>query len=218
MTPYYEHSGVTIYHGDCRDVMDEWEGLRAKPFDLLLTDPPYGIGACNRSDGGVGSIASGSKFYGRETWDLVGADSATVVAYVRLARQAIVWGGNYFQLPPSSCWLVWNKQQRHFTFADAELAWTNFDKAVRVFDYSRGELASEGKQHPTQKPEALMCWCIRQAGDPRTILDPFMGSGSTLMAAKRNRISAVGIEQEERYCEIAANRLAQEVLPLEMAG
>jgi site-specific DNA-methyltransferase (adenine-specific) len=210
--PYYEHGGITIYHGDCREVMPSLSA-----FDLLLTDPPYGIGVCNRSDGGVGSIVSGSKFYGRAGWDHRPVETELLILATNVARVSIVWGGNYFSLGPSPCWLVWDKQQRDFTFADAELAWTNLEKAVRVFGYSRGALVAEGKDHPTQKPEPLMAWCIGLAGDAvANVLDPFMGSGTTLVAAKRLGRKAIGIEIEERYCEIAAKRLAQDVLPMEV--
>lgn len=208
MKPYYEHGGIVIYHGDCREVLPTLE-----PVDLVLTDPPYGIGACNRSDGGVGSISSGSKFYGRMKWDLERPDDWTMKAVVAAGANAIVWGGNYFNLGASSCWLVWDKQQRNFTFADGELAWTNLEKAVRIFGYSRGALVQEGKVHPTQKPLPLMKWCIGQAGiESGVILDPFMGSGTTLRAAKDLGLSAIGIEAHEEYCERAVNRLRQEVL------
>lgn len=217
MTPYYEQSGVTIYHGDCRKVMGEWAGCRIgqATFDLLLTDPPYGISACDRSDGGVGSIVSGSKVYGRQSWDHETEDQAVAVSR-SLCRWQIIFGGNYYDLPPASCWLVWDKGQRDFSFADAELAWTNLKKAVRVISYSRGALVAEGKDHPAQKPEPVILWALMQAPpDVKTVFDPFMGSGTTLIAAKRLNKRAVGIEQSERYCEIAARRLQQDALPLE---
>lgn len=215
MKSYYEEAGIVIYHGDCRDVLAFDSAMRtgSATYDLLLTDPPYGIAACNRSDGGVGSIVSGSKFYGRQAWDHDTADDAVAIARA-LCRLQIIFGGNYYDLPPASCWLIWDKLQRDFSFADAEIAWTNLKKAVRVFGYGRGALVAEGKVHPTQKPEALMAWCISQAGTPQTILDPFMGSGTTLVAAKRLGRKAIGIELEEKYCEIAAKRLAQGALDL----
>lgn len=216
MKPYYEQDGIVIYHGDCRDVLASDSALRtgSATYDLLLTDPPYGIGAGNRSDGGVGSIASGSKFYGRQTWDFGTSDEGIAVAR-SLCRWQIIFGGNYYDLPRSSCWLVWDKMQRDFSFADAELAWTNLKKAVRIVSSSRRALVAEGKVHPTQKPEAVIRWALMQAPpDVRTVLDPFMGSGTTLVAAKRLGRSAVGIEIDERYCEIAAKRLWQGTLDL----
>lgn len=208
--PYYEADGITIYHADCRVVLP-----LLGDFDLLLTDPPYGIGVCNRSDGGVGSIASGSKFYGREEWDHEPPPAWLFGLMLEKARNAIVWGGNFFNLPPQRCWLVWDKGQRDFTFADAELAWTNLPKAVRALTVPRSELVAEGKRHPTQKPLRLVKWAIQQAPDDcATILDPFMGAGTTLVAARDLGKRAVGIEREERYCAAAVDRLRQCVLPL----
>jgi site-specific DNA-methyltransferase (adenine-specific) len=126
----------------------------------------------------------------------------------------VIWGGNYFILPPSMGWLVWDKGQREFSLADAELAWTSEQRATRVFNYSRGKAVQDGKQHPTQKPEALMAWVLGMFSDSQTILDPFLGSGTTLVAAKRLGRRCVGIEREERYCEIAAQRLSQGALDL----
>lgn len=98
------------------------------------------------------------------------------------------------------------------TTTDGELAWTNLDGALRIFTLNRVELQSDGAVHPMQKPVKLIRWCILQAPDPKTIFDPFLGSGTTLVAAKEMGLTAVGIEREEFYCEIAANRLAQEIL------
>jgi DNA modification methylase len=134
----------------------------------------------------------------------------------------IIFGGNFFELPPSSCWLVWDKDNTG-DFADCELAWTNLNKAVRRLMFRwNGMLQEPGipkevREHPTQKPEPVMTWALGHAPNVRTVLDPFMGSGTTLAAAKRQGMSATGIEIEERYCEIAAKRLSQEVLPWEPA-
>ena len=126
---------------------------------------------------------------------------------------SIIWGGNYFELPVSQGWLVWDKGQRDFTLADAELAWTSRDKATRVFSFSRAAALAEGlRVHPTQKPLALMKWCIGLVPEAKTVLDPFMGSGTTLVAAKLLGLRAVGIEINEQYCEAAVQRLRQGVL------
>lgn len=209
MKPYYEDAkaGIVIYHGDCREVLPELE-----PVDLVLTDPPYGISVGDRSDGGIASRKGGSRDWGRTTWDRERPEDSTMQAVVAAGLNAIVWGGNYFNLGASPCWLIWDKKQRDFTFSDGELAWTNLQKAVRIFSYSRRAVTIEGRVHPTQKPLPLMKWCIRQAGIEGAILDPFMGSGTTLRAAKDLGRKAIGIEIEERYCEIAVNRLRQEVL------
>lgn len=130
-----------------------------------------------------------------------------------------MWGANYLtaHLPPSMGWLVWDKGQR-ICGSDAELAFTSFDRALRVITLNRVAIAQDGAEHPTQKPERLMGWCI-QAADKEatvgTVLDPFAGSGTTLRAAKDLGRKAIGIEIEERYCEIAARRMAQSVLVLE---
>jgi len=128
-----------------------------------------------------------------------------------MGRDAVVWGGNYFSLPTTRGWLVWNKPERGFSLSEAELAWTTRDNVIRVFDCNRSDT---GRQHPTQKPLSLMLWCINLFSNVLTVLDPFMGSGTTLVAAKQLNRRAIGIEIEERYCEIAAKRLMQEVLPL----
>ncbi len=213
MKPYYEEDGVTIYHGDCREV------LPLVQADVLVTDPPYGIGASWTSREMIGTRGS-SRLWGKgETWDDAPVSDDLLALATSMTRQAIVWGGNYYRLPPSRCWLVWDKVQE-FTGADAELAWTNLDAAVRVFRMSRIDayqnMATETKAHPTQKPLGLMKWCLGLVTDG-SVLDPFMGSGSTLRAAKDLGRKAIGIEIEERYCEIAVNRLRQRVLPLEHA-
>lgn len=213
MKPYYEHAGITIYHGDCRDVMVQWEGQHAvRSFDLLLTDPPYGINA----DRDRNTPEHGWIDYGSSGWDKERASDETLTRARYICREAVIWGGNYFNLPLTSGWLVWDKGQRDFSLADGELAWTSRKLAMRIFSYSRAEALRDGKQHPTQKPLALMAWCLAQFDKSKSIFDPFLGTGTALVEAKRIGLSGVGIEAEERYCEIAAQRLSQEVLPLEM--
>jgi DNA modification methylase len=215
MTPYYEHAGITIYHGDCRDVMlDLAPHYAEKIFDLLLTDPPYGIDI-NKSQ-----RLSKSRGFGADTWDNATQPEAIATA-VALTKKAIIWGGNYYHLPPARGFLVWDKDNAGRDFADCEMAWTNIDAVARLIR-CRPMNMDGGKVHPTQKPEAVIRWCILQALDTPlaayTVFDPFMGSGTTLHEAKRLGKLGVGIEREERYCEIAAQRLSQEALPLEMEG
>jgi DNA modification methylase len=204
LRPYHEEAAVTIYHGDCRQIVP----LLGR-FDLLLTDPPYGIRADENP-------VRGRTKHGKSAWDRQRPAPWVLQMLVQSADKSIIWGGNYFAdvLPPSMKWLVWSKDTRDFSLADCELAWTSIDAAARVMDYSRAKANQDGKEHPTQKPLELIIWSIAQAGDVQTILDPFAGSGTTGRAAKDLGKRAVLIEREERYCEIAARRLSQEVLSL----
>ena len=221
--PYYSDESCTIYNADCKEILPE-----LGRFDLLLTDPPYGIGESSKKQrtrggrtafGGKRGIDIPPKDYGENDWDRK-TPPADLIQFARcMATSSIIWGGNYFDVPPSSCWIVWDKENGTTDFADCELAWTNLKKAVRKFRYKwQGMLQEhagdkkEVRQHPTQKPVPLMRWCLTHAPTAQTILDPFMGSGTTLVAAKLEGRKAVGIEISEKYCEIAANRLRQRVL------
>jgi len=214
MKPYYEHGGIAIYNADCRALLGD---LRA---DLLLTDPPYGIGADEAAAKNQGRW--GWKDYGPSNWDRATPEQETFDAMRASCRDAIIWGGNYFtdKLPPSQCWLAWDKGQREFSLADFELAWTSFDNASRMVVVPRGRALQDGKVHPTQKSVDVMRWCVTAVADrygtkaPISILDPYMGSGTTLLAAKDLSRNAIGIEVSERYCELAALRFSQEVLDL----
>lgn len=206
MKPYYEDESVTLYLGDCREVLPELERS-----DLLLTDPPYGIAATwkggfsGKHRWGKAGVDAGV----RNVWDAAPPDADLVALALSAAEHAIIWGGNYFTLPPSRGWLVWNKPERNFTLAEAELAWTSRDMVIRVADLPRSE---PGREHPTQKPLSLMRWCLGFFPKASTVLDPFAGSGTTLVAAKGMGLRAVGIEANEKYCEMAARRLGQGVL------
>lgn len=214
MKPYYEHAGITIYHSDCREVLPNvWFGV-----DAVVTDPPYGINAARQRN----SQRWGWRDFEVNGWDAERPAEDLLKLCASVGKRAIVWGGNYFTdaLPfvPRGKWLIWDKGQTDFSLADCEMAWCSWEGAIRRILYSRGAAQRDGKQHPTQKPESVMAWTINQlegGTENRVILDPFMGSGTTLVAAKRMNRSAIGIDAEERYCEIAAKRLQQEVLPLE---
>lgn len=214
MKPYYQEKGITIYHGDCREILPTLGKV-----DLVLTDPPYGIGEANGKNKSRGKLAR-PKDYGIDKWDTETVPQSLINEIVCKSDKSIVFGGNYYSMPPSSCWIVWDKDNGDTDFADCELAWTNLEKAVRKIRYRWNGMLQENmanketRYHPTQKPLNVMTWCISQA--PKTvasILDPFMGSGTTLVAAKNLGRQAIGIELEEKYCEIAVRRLAQEVLP-----
>ena len=205
MKPFYDDGGIVIYCGDCRDVAPS-----LGRFDLMLTDPPYGIGehggACRtRERPGYAKHANlgwDKERPGRDVFDLV----------LSKADTAIIWGGNYFAdyLSPSMGWLYWRKLMGG-DFSDGELAWTSRRAALREFTKCPKGM---NKQHPCEKPVELMMWCIGLVKGVRTIFDPFAGVGSTGRAAKDLSLQATLIEREERYCEIAAKRLAQGVLPL----
>lgn len=210
--PYYEQDGITIYHADCLEILPYLPKV-----DLVLADPPYGIKE------NAHRIASRTKLaattdYGNFEWDSKPASKEEIAAIMEAGRNAIIWGGNYFNVPPARGWLIWDKLNSG-NFADAELAWTNLKMSVRIFRHRWNGMirASENdikRVHPTQKPIQLMEWCIGWTDNAQTILDPMMGSGTTLVAAKQLHRKAIGIEIEERYCEIAVKRLAQGVLPL----
>ena len=207
-TPYYhdEQAGITIYLGDCREILPHLE-----PVDLVLTDPPYGIARVWKGGASSGWGKSSEATEERNAWDAEAPTAETLAAVIAKATASIIWGGNYFDLPKSRGWLVWTKPERNFTLSEAELAWTSRDTVIRIWDGIRSD---PGREHPTQKPLDLMKWCLQSFPSASTILDPFMGSGTTLRAAKDLGRKCIGIEIEEKYCEIAVNRLRQEVLPL----
>jgi DNA modification methylase len=209
--PYYEHAGITIYHGDCREILPQ-----LKYGDLVLTDP-YGLRENAYRVASRGKLARTTD-YGNFDWDKKPADEWCISVTLAAAPQTIIWGGNYFGLPPARGWLVWDKINGDNCFADCELAWTNLPMSVRLFRHMWNgmlrESEPEPRVHPAQKPVALMKWCLRFVPEAKVIIDPFMGSGTTLRAAKDEKVQAIGIDLEERYCEIAAKRMGQEVLAL----
>ena len=214
MTPYYDEAGITIYHARCEDVLPS---LEPSTVGLLLTDPPYGMGLdTDYSD--MNGWDGKSKKWEKVEGDDQPFDPAHLLAYKRL----VIWGSNHFasKLPDSGGWIVWNKRGEGkpsgICFGDCELAWTNLSQSVRMYSFMWHGVArwtAEPVFHPTQKPVSLMRWIIdkwTQPGD--LILDPYMGSGPVLRAAKDCGRRAIGIECVEHYCEIAAKRLGQGVL------
>ena len=189
----------TLILGDCREIIG---GLT---FDAILTDPPYGVGAENHA----GPKSSGWTQWDRKEWDAARPDADVFKQISTAPAGAIIWGGNYFAdlLPPSMRWLIWDKGQRDFSLADFEMAWTSQQKAARAFDYPRALAMKDGKVHPTQKPVALMEWCLGFLPDAKTILDPFMGSGTTLVACQRMGRAGTGIELDPEYFAIACKRV-----------
>jgi DNA modification methylase len=202
MKPYYQHGGITIYNADCRDVLPH-----LPKCDLLLCDPPYGILA--KSGSAATRRSGGNKDNGHIAWD-ISPDSEFISQLLLSSNSAMIWGGCHLELPPTFGYLIWDKQIDGLNFGEAEFCWTNGRFAPRIFRY-RAVGIDGGKVHPTQKPIALMKWCLSFFPNAKTVLDPFCGSGTTLVAAKAMGLTAIGIELHEPYAEIAAKRLSQEV-------
>jgi DNA modification methylase len=195
----------TLYLGDCAALMPYLERVPA-----VLTDPPYGIGRVSGGSGKHGTRKWGGEFDLR--WDR--APSALMLeAMLRAADHHIVWGGNFLPLGPAKCFLVWDKGAcfKNRRYAEAELAWTSLRSNTRIF--VRDPLAKrdyKDKVHPTQKPLVLMLWCIELLPKGcHTVLDPFMGSGTTGVACARLGKRFVGIEREERFFDLACRRIAE---------
>ena len=200
-----EHIGdATLYLGDCLEILPTLGKV-----DAVVTDPPYGIGADSAAAKNEGRW--GWKYYGETAWDQERPGREIFDAIMACSGSQIVWGGNYFTdyLPPTMQWLVWDKGQREFSLADCEFAWSSQRKAARIFNYARGRAIKDGKEHPTQKPVALMEWCLGFLPDAHTILDPFMGSGTTGVACAKLGRRFIGIEIEPRYFDIACRRIEE---------
>jgi DNA modification methylase len=204
--------GVELWLGDCREILPTlWR------FDAVVTDPPYGIGEARGANASRGTSSARwkrpyARDYGVASWDDETQDWAIDLA-ISKAKSAIVFGGNYYSLPPTSCWLVWDKLNSG-DFADCELAWTNLDKAVRRIQFRwNGMIRQNGEargDNPTQKPIEVMRWCIGHLPEEaQTILDPFMGSGTTGVAAVKLGRKFTGIEIDERYFSIACRRISE---------
>lgn len=201
MSPRVEHlaEGVTLYCGDCLEVLPT-----LGHFGACVTDPPYGIadkwkgGSSDKHGWGKAKTQSAL----RNKWDAQPLDEHAISIILEAATEVIIWGGNYFPLPPSRCWLVWSKPERNFTLAEAELAWTNRDNVVRVIDAPRSDT---GREHPTQKPVEVMRWCVEKTKG--SVVDPFMGSGTTGVAAVKLGRRFTGIEIDPGYFSIACRRI-----------
>ena len=211
---------ATLYHGDCREILPTLQKV-----DLVLTDPPYGIGESSRKNATRGK-PFGSRIdskntrgtyvaptdYGIYSWDTAPPDPELLEMVLDAGVCCCLWGGNYFGLPAAPKWLVWDKINSG-DFADCELAWTNFGGAVRIFRHMwngmlRASERQRPREHPTQKPIEVMRWSIEKIpGAPETILDPFMGSGTTLVACQKLGRHGIGIEIDPEYFEIACRRV-----------
>jgi site-specific DNA-methyltransferase (adenine-specific) len=189
--------------GDCATTEDVTRLINGDSIDLLLTDPPYGINADRQHFEGHGWTLRE-----KTEWDKERPRQETIQQTLSVTSEQIIWGGNYFTdyLTPSMGWLVWDKGQRDFSLADCELAWRSERKAARVFTYSRAKSNREQRHHPTQKPVALMTWCIELCDEPKTIYDPFLGSGTTLIASEQLGRKCYGMEISPKYCDVIIQR------------
>jgi DNA modification methylase len=199
---------ATLYLGDCREIMP-----RLADVDLILTDPPYGIAMAKRGTVGT-SKAAKVKDYGASEWDNEPIPEWVMSMIRAKSKHQIIFGGNYYSLPPTSCVLVWDKDNSG-DFADAELAWTNLKKAVRLKKWRWNGMLQENmsrkeiREHPTQKPVAIMEWALTHAPDDvATVCDPFMGAGTTGVACANMGKAFVGIEREQKYFDVACERIA----------
>jgi DNA modification methylase len=204
-----------VVHGDNREVLPTLPVV-----DAVITDPPYGIGEAAGKNASRGNIAV-ARDYGSATWDDAPPD-ALVIDLVRSKGQVqVLFGGNYFVLPPARCWLVWDKLNGTNDFADCELAWTSLDRAVRRLAYRWNGMIRENNeergQHPTQKPVGVMKWVVELATkEGEIILDPFCGSGTTGVAALRLGRRFIGIEKDAKYAAIARERIEAETKGLSL--
>lgn len=196
---------ATLYLGDCLEVLPT-----LPDFDLILTDPPYGLGI----DGQKESINRNPK-HNRKAHETLGWDGEPPPKYAfemmyHKSRNQIIWGGNYFVDRLRSAtkgWLFWDKGQRGLTMSDGEIAYTSLESPLRAITINRVELMTDGTEHPTQKPVRLMSWCLSLVPQAVTVCDPFMGSGSTGVACMQAGKPFWGIEREEKYFDVACQRI-----------
>ncbi len=189
--------GVTLYLGDCREILPTLEGV-----DAVVTDPPYGIGFAAQPT--KWQRRAGQK---AEAWDDLTVDGLS--ALIALGEKQVVWGGNYYSLPLSRGWLSWYKPDAPPSMGSVELAWTNLDQNPRQISCSIGATNAERVGHPTQKPLAVMRFTLQQIGPASTILDPFMGSGTTGVAAVKLGRQFTGIEIDPKYFDICCRRISE---------
>jgi len=196
--------GAELWWGDCLEILPTLPKV-----DAVITDPPYGLQENAHRVASRGKLAKTTD-YGTFDWDKHPASVDQINACVSAADVAIIWGGNYFHLPPSRCWLVWDKVNAGNDFADCELAWTNIRGSVRLFRHMWNGMLRDSERnlqrvHPAQKPVALLKWCCDKTTG--TILDPFMGSGTTGVACANLGRKFIGIEIEKKYFDIACERI-----------
>lgn len=204
----------TLYLGDCEKIIPILEDICA-----VVTDPPYGIKENYKKSRSRENLAKSGK-YGEFDWDKKPATKTQIEMMRNISKYQIIFGGNYFDLPPTSCWLIWDKENGKSDFADCEIAWSNLKKAIRLIRWQWHGMIRKGemdktknpitRKHPTQKPVGVMKWCIDQLPkDTSTILDPFMGSGTTLVACAEMGKKGIGIEINQEYFDVACERVKE---------
>lgn len=182
--------------GDATKIEDVEKLMNGQKADMVFTDPPYGIDADKMTMG------TGKKDFHRGNWDSTRPD---VLFLLGLAPKVCIWGGNYFAdvLPVTNDWLCWHKKNDGLSFSEFELAWTNFGRNSRLISHHWG---SEKKEHVTMKPVSVMAWGIEQIDTAKNILDPFLGSGSTLIACEQTNRTCYGMELDPKYCDVIRKR------------
>jgi site-specific DNA-methyltransferase (adenine-specific) len=202
---YFKMPGVKIYNCPIEEIVDQ-----LPKTDLILADPPYGIGDSWKQKWNDKNSRGNSRLWGEvPKWDETTIDLDLLLKIISLGDKAIVWGGNFYDLPKAPCWFIWDKLQK-FAGSDFEMAWTNLRMPPRAFRMSRIDAYKNfrhfKKQHGAEKPVQLYEFCIKKA-KAESIIDPFMGTGNSLVAAKRQRIPAIGVDINPEYCKEAKRRL-----------
>lgn len=190
---YVNKHGVksVVYLMDCMDAMAQ---MGDREFGLAVVDPPYGMK--KSSTNGAGKLKHRALNRMNTDWDTAPTQSYFDELF-RVANNSVIWGGNYFSLPPSRCFLVWDKKQYMPTFSRCEYAWTSFYKPAKIFDFDN---ASTDKIHPTQKPIDLYDWIFHNYAKPNdTIFDSHLGSGSSRIAADKHNLPFLGTETDADY-------------------
>ena len=216
---YYHEDGppsIDIYLGDCLEIMPLLGGV-----DMILTDPPYGINADlemhKKSGQQYGKAAAPKGNYEYSNWDSKTPTDEIFNTIMKISKEQIIFGGNFFNLPTTRCLLIWDKENGTNAFADGEVAWTNFDMPIRIKRHMWNGMLRKNQEdrwgHPTQKPLEVIKWAASHGKTNGVILDPFLGSGTTLVACKELKRNGIGIEINEKYCAIAKKRLMNTQVP-----
>ena len=200
-----------VYNTDCLEYM---KTVHDKFFELSIVDPPYGIGITKQSLGEGGGLYRKPKAYKRGEWDSLIPNSLYFDELYRISKNQIIWGGNYFNLRPTPCYIFWDKNNGGNDFADGELAWTSFDTPVRKFKYTwfgfiQGKMGNqkENRIHPTQKPIDLYKWLLKSyAKEGDKIFDSHLGSGSSRIACYEGGFDFWGCELDKEYFDAANQR------------